>query len=104
MIHQKRKSQSGAGTTHYYSDETVQKSATFIGIVGAVVLLETAIVILYFVDNDHIRFGVVALFTLLFAVAIGLCSNARRAEMFGACAAYAAVLVVFFAGNLNSKS
>ena len=82
----------------------MDKVTTFAGIVGAVVLLEVAIVVPYFLQNDRVRFGVVAIFTLLFAIAVGLFSNARRAEMFGACAAYSAVLVVFLSGNLSSMS
>ena len=74
----------------------------FVSIIGATLLLEAAIVALYFVSNDHIRFGLIAAFTVLFATALSLLSNARLAEMFGATAAYAAVLVVFVSGNLSS--
>ena len=35
------------------------------------------------------------MFTTLFAASVGILTNARRAEVFGATAAYAAVLVVF---------
>jgi hypothetical protein len=47
------------------------------------------------------KLGFIALFTVLFAGAIPLVTNARRAEVFGACAAYAAVLVVFVSGDLG---
>jgi hypothetical protein len=57
---------------------------------------------LYLVTNDRIRFVLIAVFTALFAAVVSLFSNARRAEMFAATAAYAAVLVVFVSGNLNS--
>ena len=73
-----------------------------LSIIGATLLLEAAIVALYLVTNDHIRFGLIALFIGLFAGAISLFSNARRAEMFASTAAYAAVLVVFVSGNLTS--
>jgi hypothetical protein len=43
----------------------------------------------------------VALFTALFAVVVGLLTSARRAEVFGATAAYAAVLVVYVSGSLG---
>lgn len=74
-----------------------------ISIVGAVLILEVAIVALYVVTNNHIRLGLVALFTSLFAATLTVFSNARRAEMFAATAAYAAVLVVFLSGNLSNS-
>jgi hypothetical protein len=48
-----------------------------------------------------LRLGMVAMFTAIFAAVIGLLTNARRAEIFGSTAAYAAVLVVFVSGNLG---
>ena len=88
----------------YYSEHMVQRIITAVSVIGATLLLEVAIVALYFVTDNHVRFGLIALFTGLFAAALGLLSNARRAEMFGATAAYAAVLVVFISGNLNTAS
>ena len=44
------------------------------------------------------RIGIVALFTFLFAVFVALLMNARRAEVFAATAAYAAVLALVFLG------
>lgn len=82
----------------------MQKVVTVLSIIGAALLLEVAIVTLYIVTNDHIRFGLIAVFTSVFAAALSLLSNARRVEMFGATAAYAAVLVVFLSGNLSSAS
>lgn len=41
-------------------------------------------------------------FTVGFAISVGLLTNARRAEVFAATAAYAAVLVVFVSGNLGN--
>ena len=95
---------SNSGTTTYYSEETVQRVVTVLSIIGAALLLEVAIVALYIVTNDHVRFGLIAVFTSVFAAALSLLSNARRVEMFGATAAYAAVLVVFLSGNLSSAS
>lgn len=39
--------------------------------------------------------------TVLFAACVGFLTNARRDQIFGATAAYAAVLVVFISGNLG---
>lgn len=64
-----------------------------------------AIYNLYNVSRDQVKLGLIAGYTLAFALSISLISNARRAEIFGACAAYAAVLVVFVSGDLgNSQS
>lgn len=45
----------------------------------------------------------VALFTFLFAAFVALLTNARRAEVFGATAAYAAVLVVYVSAALGPR-
>lgn len=53
-------------------------------------------------DRDWpLRLGMVALFTSLFAILVGLLTNARRAKLFDSTAAYAAVLVVYVSGNLG---
>jgi hypothetical protein len=44
----------------------------------------------------------VALFTFLFATFVALLTNARRSEVFGATAAYAAVLVVYVSAGVGS--
>lgn len=51
-----------------------------------------------------LRLGMVALFTALFAFTVGLLTNARRAEIFGSSAAYAAVLVVYVSGSLGPSN
>lgn len=53
-------------------------------------------------SNAAANLGMISGFTVLFAIALGIFSNARRAEIFGATAAYAAVLVVFVSGNLGT--
>ena len=68
-------------------------------------LLIGAIVSLYVVTQPAAKLGLVAMYTVLFASSVTLCTNARRAEVFAATAAYAAVLVVFVSGDLGgSKS
>lgn len=86
----------------YYAPKTVKLLVAFIKIFGATVLLEAAIVALYLVTNDRVRFALIAVFTLFLAVEISILSKSRRPEMFAATAAYAAVLVVFVSGNLSS--
>lgn len=58
---------------------------------------------LYFATNNGTRLGMIAAFTVLFALSLRLLSNASRAEIFGASAAYAAVLVVFVSSDLGGS-
>lgn len=70
----------------------------------AATLLFGAICNLYYVRRHKIKLGLIVLYTLGFALSISLISNARWAEVFGACAVYAAVLVVFVSGTLGDNS
>jgi len=63
-----------------------------------------AIYNLHAVERDQVKLGLIAGYTTAFALCIALVTNARRSEIFGACAAYAAVLVVFVSGNLDAKT
>lgn len=83
------------------------------------VLLIGSILGLYFVTDDVARLVLIVGFTIVFALSIAFTTNARRAEIFGASAAwvqsqpinhmcqmlmsepgrYAAVLVVFMSSN-----
>ena len=85
----------------HYSSRLLSTVTSFITTILAALLLFLPIYVLYHVSRDQagLTLGLIALFTLLFALAIVLTTNARRAEVFGACAAYAAVLVVFVSGD-----
>jgi hypothetical protein len=74
-----------------------------ISIVLAAILLIGAITSLYFVTKPAARLGMIGAFTVLFALSVGVMTNATRAEVFTATAAYAAVLVVFVSGNLGNS-
>ncbi|KAF9693261.1 hypothetical protein EKO04_008661 [Ascochyta lentis] len=65
----------------------------------SIVLLLGAILSLYFVNNAIWRIAIIVLFTLAFAACAVFLADGRRLAVFGACAAYAAVLVVFVSGN-----
>jgi len=67
----------------------------------AAVLLVGAIILLYNVQSQNWRMAIIAIFMVLFAATVGLLTSARRAEIFAATAAYAAVLVVFVSGNFR---
>ncbi|CAN9105265.1 unnamed protein product [Alternaria alternata] len=89
----------------YASDRAISSFVTWFSTFLAALLLIGAIVVLYKVTSPNWRLGLIATFTSLFAGSVGLLTNARRAELFAATAAYAAVLVVFVSGDLgNSQS
>lgn len=75
-----------------YGPETrIAKAVGFISVVVAAILLIGAIMSLYFIKNPGWRLGLVAFWTSLFSLSVSILSTARRAEVFGAGAAYAAV-------------
>lgn len=69
----------------------------------AAMLLFLPIYVLYRTPGSRpdVKLGLIALFTIFFAGVVALVTNARRAEVFASCAAYAAVLVVFISGDLG---
>jgi amino acid transporter len=58
----------------------------------ATLLLIGATVSFYFVSNQNEKLGLIALYTLLFAMSMRFCTNAGQAEIPGTTATYAAVL------------
>jgi len=82
--------------SNVYNDTLVAQVVAAISMVLAAVLLIGAIVSLYFLSNPNAKLGLITVYTLLFALSVRLCTNAGRAEVFAATAAYAAVLVGSF--------
>ena len=74
-------------------------AVSFITTFCAATLLFLPITVLRVSSSQQVTLGLIALFVALFAITIMLMTKARRAEVFGACAAYAAVLVVFVSGD-----
>lgn len=95
---------SSADGADYFLDRHVVRVVAVISAVVAAILLIGAIATLYFIQNQGARLGTIACFTVLFALSLGLLTNAKRAEIFAATAAYAAVLVVFVSGDLGGSS
>jgi len=89
------------GRTTYTSERSISHFVAIFSTVLAAVLLFGAIISLYIVQNKHALLGMLSGWTVLFAACVGLLTNARRDQIFGATAAYAAVLVVFISGNLG---
>jgi hypothetical protein len=98
---QKRKTTDPIDRTTIYKNSHVVRTVATISMIIAAILLISAILSLHFVSNPRAKLGLVAMYTLLFALSVSLLTNARRAEVFAATAAYAAVLVVFISGDLG---
>ncbi|KAH8588323.1 hypothetical protein B0O99DRAFT_693606 [Bisporella sp. PMI_857] len=86
-----------------YSLPLLSFTASLITTLLASILLFLPIYVLYSTPGSRpgMKLGFIALFTMLFAGTIPLVTTARRAEVFAASAAYAAVLVVFVSGDLG---
>jgi len=67
----------------------------------AAVHLFGAIITLYLVQNERAVLGKFSPRTVFLAACVGLLTNARRDQILGATAAYAAVLIVIVSGNLR---
>ncbi|KAF2796525.1 hypothetical protein K505DRAFT_359259 [Melanomma pulvis-pyrius CBS 109.77] len=80
-------------TTIYEYHHVIQTVAE-IGMTLADILLIGAILGFNAVTNSKARLGLVAMYALLIPLNVALLTNARRAEVFAATPAYAAVLVV----------
>ena len=87
----------------YVSTRRIALVVGFINVLLAAALLFGAIYNLYYVDEEKTKLGLIAGYTTAFALCINLVTNAKRSEIFGACAAYAAVLVVFVSGNIGGN-
>ena len=90
------------GDIAYISERGIAIFVAWVSTLLAAFLLVGAIAALRLVKDPGWRLGMIGGFTALFAICVGLLTNARRAEIFGGTAAYAAVLVVFVSGDLAS--
>lgn len=73
----------------YYPQRRVQTAGAVISVIFSAILLLGAIVCLLLVADQsvNVRVGMIVIFTFLFALVIGLLTNARRTEIFVATAA-----------------
>ncbi len=84
-----------------YENSHISQAVSTTGVILAAVLLIGAIIHLYLVVDATAKLAFLAMYTLLFALSVAFCTNARRVEVFAVTAAYAAVLVVFVSGDLG---
>jgi hypothetical protein len=87
----------------YISASRIALVVGLVNVLLAAAFLFGAIYNLHYVDKDKIKLGLIAGYTTAFALCINLITTAKRSEIFGACAAYAAVLVVFVSGDLGGN-
>ncbi|KAF4542687.1 uncharacterized protein LTHEOB_7417 [Lasiodiplodia theobromae] len=91
---------------HYYDAKRVESFVALIITIVIFILLVLPVVLMYELTSFGDRqstfraIGVLVVFTLLFSAAMSLLTKAKRHELFGASAAYCAVLVVFIS-NFN---
>lgn len=91
----------------YYSHSRIEKLVGLIITFIIFVLLVLPVVAMYKLTSVGDRnstfdaVGILVVFTLLFSAAMSLVTKAKRHELFGASAAYCAVLVVFIS-NFNN--
>ncbi|PQE24140.1 ATP synthase subunit gamma protein [Rutstroemia sp. NJR-2017a BVV2] len=78
-----------------YDEKIVIRVADMIGTAIASLLPVLAVVVLYSVREMLARLGIIALFTVLFALALMITTKAKRVEIFAATAGFASVQVVF---------
>ncbi|KAK8002563.1 hypothetical protein PG989_002282 [Apiospora arundinis] len=89
------------GTSVVISERSVDKATTVLSSILSAMVLFGSIVSLYFVQNPYALLGMVGGWTILFAVCVGVLTNAKRDQIFAATAAFAAVLVVFVGESLD---
>ncbi|EGU82709.1 hypothetical protein FOXB_06764 [Fusarium oxysporum f. sp. conglutinans Fo5176] len=87
-----------------FDERSITITVALFNILLAMVLLVGSISSLYYVKSPPAILGTICGFTILFALSVGLITNAKRAEIFAGSAAYAAVLVVFVGNGDQSGS
>ncbi|KAH8776511.1 hypothetical protein F5883DRAFT_248746 [Diaporthe sp. PMI_573] len=78
-----------------YKESILSSTANIFTTVLASLLPLLSITVLYTIQSDTIKLGVIVIFSACFSLALALTTNARRIEIFAATAAFAAVNVVF---------
>ena len=98
---QKTSQDPGDGAQILISHSALSVVSTIISLILASVLLFGAIITLSVIGSKPALLGLLCFWTILFALCVGLLTNAKRDQIFAGTAAYAAVLVVFISGNLG---
>ncbi|KAF4630763.1 hypothetical protein G7Y89_g7374 [Cudoniella acicularis] len=88
------------GEMVYFSEKHLTRAVQFLSVIFSALALTGAIISLHYIKHTEWRFGALGGFLLMFTLIVGTLTNAKTSEMFGATAAFAAVLVVFIATGL----
>ncbi|KAH9878019.1 hypothetical protein J1614_003236 [Plenodomus biglobosus] len=88
---------------YFYSDTKITALVSVVGAFLGVGLLIGAIVGLDQLDTKAARLGLICALTVAFAMVLLFTTTTTRGEVFGATAAYAAVLVVYVGGALGNS-
>lgn len=89
-------------TLTYYPDEDIAWVVTILTTILAPVLPTVGAIVLYFIDNQLVRLGVIVLLGFLFSAALALLGMPRRIDSFAATATFIAVLIVFVSNGTGS--
>jgi hypothetical protein len=92
------------GRVASFDDSKIRRTVAVISFCIASALLYGAILNFYYVRDERAVLGLIAVWTIAFALCVGLLTNAKRSEIFSASAAYAAVIVVFISNPLGSPN
>ncbi|KAF3770485.1 hypothetical protein M406DRAFT_325929 [Cryphonectria parasitica EP155] len=80
---------------YYYEESCIFRATNILTTVMASLLPLVSITVLFAIESNTVKLGVVMLFSACFSLALALMTTARRIEVFAATAAFAAVNVVF---------
>ncbi|KAH7151813.1 hypothetical protein B0J13DRAFT_619431 [Dactylonectria estremocensis] len=97
-------SRDGLSRISRFDERSVTITVALINTIIAIILLVGPITSLSYVSSQAAVLGMICAFTALFAISLGLMTNAKRAEIFAGSAAYTAVLMVFVSnGDLSGS-
>ncbi|KAK2760547.1 hypothetical protein CKAH01_05233 [Colletotrichum kahawae] len=103
-VTEKQISADGVNYFARFNQRSITVTVNLVTLVTAVIFLLGPMIALNFVQNRTPKLALISVFAILFASNIGLITTAKRAEIFAATAAYAAVLVVFVSNGELSTS
>ncbi|KAL3475421.1 hypothetical protein BJX99DRAFT_247496 [Aspergillus californicus] len=81
--------------TVYYDDESIIRVTRLICTITSAVIPVSSMLVLFFVDNMVLRLIIIFFYNIGFSIILGFLAKARRAEVFAASTAFAAVQAAF---------
>jgi len=88
----------------FFSEDRIHRLVRGMAVTLSSILPILSVVVLYFINSNNIRLGLIVLFTVICSASLAFLSKASNSEIIVATATYAAVQVVFVSGNLSSGS